>query len=172
MPNQKTVYISDDGSRVGLFRYEADVAGDLSSGELFVAKWNQTSPWTNDQERIYPLDGGAADITWISLGSFRFMPSLKTIIAQRFPDSKLIYGEFIPGLDNKMRYFKPLRIALYQRIVSAIHEYAPRVTIYFCMEDDEVWQKALGFTPDEKGGLSQMLDDAATTTCHLERAVR
>jgi secreted PhoX family phosphatase len=68
MPNQKTVYISDDGSRVGLFRYEADVAGDLSSGELFAAKWSQTSPWTNDQERIHPLDGGAGEISWISLG--------------------------------------------------------------------------------------------------------
>jgi secreted PhoX family phosphatase len=68
MPNQRTVYISDDGSSVGLFRYEADEAGDLSSGELFAAKWTQTSPWTNDQERIHPLDGGAGDITWISLG--------------------------------------------------------------------------------------------------------
>ncbi len=68
MPNRKTVYISDDGSSVGLFRYEADVAGDLSAGELYAAKWNQTSPWTNDQERAYPLDGGAADITWVKLG--------------------------------------------------------------------------------------------------------
>jgi secreted PhoX family phosphatase len=68
MPNNKTVYISDDGSKVGLFRFEADKAGDLSSGKLYVAKWTQTSPWTNDQERIYPLDGGAADISWIELG--------------------------------------------------------------------------------------------------------
>lgn len=67
MPNKKTVYISDDGSR-SLFRYEADVAGDLTSGELFVAKWTQTSPWTNDSERRYPLNGGAGNINWIKLG--------------------------------------------------------------------------------------------------------
>jgi hypothetical protein len=44
------------------------------------------------------------------------MPTLKPIIARRFPASKIVYGEFITGLDNKMRYFKPLRIALYRQM--------------------------------------------------------
>ena len=60
----------------------------------------------------------AEQIAWISLGAFRFMPPLKSVIAQRFPDSKIIYGEFVPGLDGKMRYFKPLRISLYKKIES------------------------------------------------------
>jgi len=68
MPNEKTVYTSDDGSYVGLFRFEADNARDLSSGELFAAKFTQTSPWTNAAERLYPLDGGAGTLSWISLG--------------------------------------------------------------------------------------------------------
>ncbi|MCK5831047.1 MAG: DUF839 domain-containing protein [Methylococcales bacterium] len=68
MPNEKTVYSSDDGSYVGLFRFEADKTKDLSSGELFAAKFTQTSPWTNDQERIQTLDGGAGALSWISLG--------------------------------------------------------------------------------------------------------
>jgi secreted PhoX family phosphatase len=68
MPNEKTVYTSDDGAKVGLFRFEADEKGKLSAGNLYVAKWTQTSPWTNDQERLYPLDGGAGDISWIHLG--------------------------------------------------------------------------------------------------------
>jgi secreted PhoX family phosphatase len=70
MPNEKTAYISDDGSRVGLFRYEADVAGDLSAGTLYVAKWNQTSPLYGVDERVSDelRDGGAADISWIELG--------------------------------------------------------------------------------------------------------
>ena len=41
MPDRKTVYISDDGTNVGMFRFVADKAGDLSSGELFAAKWHQ-----------------------------------------------------------------------------------------------------------------------------------
>ena len=58
MPDQKTVYISDDGTNVGLFMFVADVAGDLSSGNLYAAKWTQTSD----------TGAGAADISWVSLG--------------------------------------------------------------------------------------------------------
>jgi spore photoproduct lyase len=107
------------------------------------------------------------NIVWISLGSFRFMPALKPLIQKRFPKSKIIYGEFISGLDGKMRYFKPLRIEIYQRIISCIREHAPQVFIYFCMEDDEVWQKTIGFTASERGGLGRMLDKQAIKQCNL-----
>jgi spore photoproduct lyase len=110
------------------------------------------------------------NIVWISLGTFRFMPALKPLIQQRFPNSKIIYGEFITGLDGKMRYFKPLRIEIYQKIIASIRRYAPRVLIYFCMEDDEVWLQTLGFTPSEYGGLPKMLDERAARHCDLEGA--
>ena len=108
------------------------------------------------------------NIVWISLGMFRFMPALKPVIAQRFPDSKIAYGEFITGLDNKMRYFKPLRIALYQLMVDWIRESAPEVTVYFCMEDEEVWEKTMGWVPSPDGGLGQMLDKSAIRICDLK----
>ncbi len=107
------------------------------------------------------------NIVWISLGTFRFMPSLKTIIQKRFLQSKIVYGEFINGLDAKMRYFKPLRIDLCRKMASWIKDIAPDVTVYFCMEDDEVWKKSLGFVPDEKGGLPRMLDESAIRHCGL-----
>jgi spore photoproduct lyase len=106
-------------------------------------------------------------IVWISLGSFRFMPGLKEIIQNRFPKLDVIYGEFIPGLDGKMRYFKPLRIELYKKIIQWISLRAPRVPLYFCMEDDLVWRACLGFTPDEKGGLGHILDNSAKLHCRL-----
>ncbi|TGD70937.1 DUF839 domain-containing protein [Mangrovimicrobium sediminis] len=70
MPNNKTVYTSDDGSRVGLFRFEADKAGDLSAGTLYAAKWVQTSPWYGADERVAKADrdGGSADLNWVPLG--------------------------------------------------------------------------------------------------------
>ena len=108
------------------------------------------------------------NVVWISLGTFRFPPSLKTIIQQRFPQSHIVYGEFIPGLDGKMRYFKPLRIALYRRMAAWIREYAPETTLYFCMEDNEVWFKSLGFIPEERGGLPRLLDESAARHCGLE----
>ena len=97
-------------------------------------------------------------IAWISLGSFRFMPRLKHIIKRRFPQSDIIYGEFIPAIDGKRRYFKPIRIHVYRKILSWIREYAPNVVVYLCMELPDVWEKVFGFIPD-KGKLKEMLDN-------------
>jgi spore photoproduct lyase len=74
-------------------------------------------------------------IVWISLGALRFMPDLKTVVQSRFPQSKIVYGEFIAGLDGKMRY-QPLRMKMYCAIaaVRACADVCP----YFCMEDDDV----------------------------------
>ena len=107
------------------------------------------------------------NIVWISLGTFRFIPGLKSIVQKRFTDSKIIYGEFIPGLDNKMRYYKPLRIDFYEQIISHIMKLAPKILIYFCMEDQEVWRKTMGFEPSDRGGLSHMLNQAAVFHCGL-----
>lgn len=95
------------------------------------------------------------------------MPALKPIVTRRFQDSKLVYGEFVTGLDGKMRYFKPLRIEIYQAVISAIRELAPNAPIYFCMEDEEVWRKTMGFVPQERGGLVRMLDERAVASCDL-----
>lgn len=58
MPDNKTVYISNDGTNVALYRFVADKAGDLSAGQLFALKWVQTSA----------ENGGAASVEWIDLG--------------------------------------------------------------------------------------------------------
>lgn len=58
MPDSKTVYMTDDGTNVGLYMFVADTAGDLSAGTTYAAKWNQTS-----DEGL-----GAADLEWVSLG--------------------------------------------------------------------------------------------------------
>ena len=123
--------------------------------------------YTRVIERLYSAVS-AENIVWISLGTLRFPPSIKTLIQSRFPDSKIIYEEFIKGPDGKMRYFKPLRIELYRKVAACIREHAPDAMVYLCMEDDEVWQKTLGFVPDDIGGLPHMLDMSAAQHCHLE----
>ena len=110
----------------------------------------------------------AHNIVWISLGTFRFMPALKTIVARRFPDSTIPYGEFITGLDNKMRYFKPLRMELYRQMAAWIRAEAPDVTVYFCMEDEAVWKAALGMRPAKEGGVGRLLDKSAAQICKLK----
>lgn len=58
MPDEKTVYLSDDGTNVALFMFIADKKRDLSSGTLYAAKWEQRSK----------RRGGRADISWVNLG--------------------------------------------------------------------------------------------------------
>jgi spore photoproduct lyase len=90
-------------------------------------------------------------IRWISLGSLRFPPALKPVIEKRFPRSKIIYGEMVPGRDGKLRYFKPLRLELYRKIVGFLTcSGGPQVPLYFCMEDAEVWGKVLNRSPRRK----------------------
>jgi len=58
MPDERTAYLSDDGTNVGFYMYIADQAKDLSSGTLYAAKWNQTSN----------IGAGEATINWVKLG--------------------------------------------------------------------------------------------------------
>jgi spore photoproduct lyase len=109
-------------------------------------------------------------IVWISLGTLRFMPALKEIIQKRFAHSRIVYGEFITGLDGKMRYYKPLRTDLYRKMVGWIKSLAPEAFIYLCMEDDEVWEASFGFRPSDYGGLPRMLDEQAVKCCKLNPA--
>jgi spore photoproduct lyase len=110
------------------------------------------------------------NIAWISIGSFRFSAELKPIIEKRFPSSKIVYGELITGMDDKFRYFKPLRIKLYAKMVSRIRRYAPSTTVYFCMEDDRTWRQVMGFVPSDIGGLGALLDNSVTDVCGLNSA--
>ncbi|HCS66560.1 MAG TPA: cell surface protein [Cellvibrio sp.] len=59
MPDKKTVYLTDDGSNKGFYKFVADVAGDLSAGTLYAAKVTQDA--TNDTAKA------GFDIEWIML---------------------------------------------------------------------------------------------------------
>ncbi len=101
-----------------------------------------------------------ARIVWISLGAFRYMPQLKPVIQARHPRSRVPYGEFIRGLDNKMRYFRDIRVELYSYMVERIRRVDPHLCVYLCMEGEDIWRDAFGFVPCDRGGLPAMLDGA------------
>ena len=101
-------------------------------------------------------------IIWISLGTLRFMPGLKPIIRDRHPGTCILDGEFIQGLDGKMRYFKPIRIELYSFMRKALEEWEKDLGLYLCMESDDIWQKSLGWSPENSAGLSSYLDSRVT----------
>lgn len=86
-------------------------------------------------------------ISWISMGGLRFSPLMKPIIREGFPESRLHLGELVPCSDGKLRYFKPIRVAMYRSILSNIRAHAPHVPVYMCMETHNMWQKVFGHTP-------------------------
>ncbi|HAO94356.1 MAG: hypothetical protein A2X99_03065 [Deltaproteobacteria bacterium GWB2_55_19] len=61
MPDERTVYITDDGSYAGFFMFVADRARDLSAGTLYMAKW------TAEGERT----SSSGSISWVRLGHGR-----------------------------------------------------------------------------------------------------
>jgi spore photoproduct lyase len=99
-------------------------------------------------------------IVYISLGAFRFMPELRSLIQARHPRSRIVYGEFIRGLDGKMRYFRDIRVELFRFMQERIHRADPDLCVYLCMEGEDIWREVFGFSPEERGGLPSMLDRA------------
>ncbi|MBY6094899.1 alkaline phosphatase PhoX [Ferrimonas balearica] len=62
MPDQRTVYLSQDDTGGVMFKFVADAAGDLSSGTLYAAKLTQ------DAGSNEPLTTGF-DVSWVEMGS-------------------------------------------------------------------------------------------------------
>jgi spore photoproduct lyase len=102
-----------------------------------------------------------AQVAWISLGALRFPPHLLERIKRRFPDSKIAYGEFIPGHHGKLRYFRPIREDMYRKMRSWIKAEAPNVFVYLCMESSAVWAQSFGDGPWCASHVCNQLDRAA-----------
>lgn len=62
MPDQKTAYMSDDGTGVVFYKFVADVAGDLTAGTLYAAKFTQLAEAGADAATT------SFDIEWVELG--------------------------------------------------------------------------------------------------------
>jgi len=118
--------------------------------------------WQEEYEEVVQLMEKHLDpetIIWISIGSFRYMPYLRTVIRRRFPETQIFNGEFVSGLDGKLRYFKPMRAELYARLSERLRRWHTDLGIYLCMESDEVWRQSLGWSPETSANLSSYLDN-------------
>lgn len=89
-------------------------------------------------------------VAWVSMGLLRYMPKLKRIAKERFPNSKIFLGEFIKDDYNKMRYFEPIRIEAYKKILSYFNKHKKDLPIYLCMETKEVWESVFGEMPSKQ----------------------
>ncbi|MBN1464674.1 DNA photolyase [candidate division KSB1 bacterium] len=99
------------------------------------------------------------NIVWISLGALRYPAAFDTMLRTRHPRSKIYLGELLPGMDGKLRYFKPIRIEMFRKMHDWIRSYSRDVFIYLCMESRDVWQKSFGWAPRSNAELKRLLDD-------------
>jgi hypothetical protein len=72
MPDSRTVYLSDDGTNDGFYMFVAKRPGDLSEGQLYAARWFQTSGVSQP--------AGKADIYWLPLGPNATDAEVKALI--------------------------------------------------------------------------------------------
>ncbi len=64
----------------------------------------------------------------------------------------------IKGKDGKLKYFKPLRLEIYKKIVRFIKEKGGQmIPLYFCMESESTWREVLGWTPKGEEDLEAYL---------------
>ncbi len=119
--------------------------------------------WEKDYEEMLEQLFATVDwrrIAWLSMGVLRMTPVLKRIIRERFPGSSLIVGEQVLCPDGKFRYFQPLRVAMYRKMLSWIRRATPTAKVYLCMESRDIWEQVFGYAPScEKELGLQMAPD-------------
>ena len=116
--------------------------------------------WENDYCRLVEEIFATVDwrrISWLSLGVLRQTPGLKRTMRERFPRSELPTGEQVLCSDGKLRYFQPLRVEMYRKMVGWIRRGAPTVRVYLCMESKEVWEQVFGYAPSCEKELGNQL---------------
>ena len=89
MPDQRTVYLSDDGSNIGFYMYYADAKANLQAGTLYAAKWIQKSS----------RNGGRARLLWVKLAHLRDA-EIAAAIAKK-PKFSEIFAVAEPVLDKE-----------------------------------------------------------------------
>jgi spore photoproduct lyase len=120
--------------------------------------------WETEYREVVQEIFGTIDpegIAWVSLGALRFTPHLRELIRRRFPQSRVPFGEFVPGHHGKLRYFRPIREEMYRKMKSWIHAEAPGVFIYLCMESRLVWERSFGTAPIDAADLASQMDKLA-----------
>ena len=120
--------------------------------------------WEKDYEKLPALVREAVPperIAWISMGSLRFNPEMKDLIHRNFPRTKITHAEMVLGTDRKVRYVKPIRIALYSLLYGELRKHLGSQPFYYlCMERWDVWEKIFGQSPLSFEHLDELITNS------------
>jgi spore photoproduct lyase len=103
-------------------------------------------------------------IVYVSLGALRFPPGMRE--PMRAAGAGYLAGEFVRGLDDKMRYFRPLRVEAYRFLVSCLADRLQRDVLYLCMESPTVWEDVFGVKGMCTEKLTARLNEACGNVLH------
>lgn len=86
-------------------------------------------------------------VAWLSLSSLRYKTELQDMMKERFPESRLPYGEQFLARDSKLRYIQPIRFKLIRFVWNELRAISPTMPIYMCMESAAAWRGMTGGSP-------------------------
>ncbi len=109
--------------------------------------------WEEGYRDTVALIAAAVDarrIAWISLGSLRLTPTLRTAMRARPQSTQVLSAELVPSPDGKARVWRGLRTKMYRTIQGYLREAFPNAPTYLCMEPAAVWQNVRGEAPSDR----------------------
>lgn len=74
-------------------------------------------------------------LAFLSIGLFRYMPELGTMIRKRFPYHPVLAGEFFPDEDGKYHYFRAIRKEIYAAFSEWLKKWN-EIPVFWSMEPD------------------------------------
>ena len=111
-------------------------------------------------------------LAWVSVSTLRYKPSMQRTMEERFPNSKIPFGEQFLAKDGKMRYLQALRFKLVKHVWNEIKQLNSDIPAYMCMESSQAWKTIAGGPPvkgeelrevfSRKGRLSVIQESANT----------
>ena len=95
-------------------------------------------------------------LAWVSVSTLRYKPDMQLTMEERFPESKLPYGEQFLAKDGKMRYLQALRFRLVKFVWDEIKRVDKDIPAYMCMESSQAWKTIAGGAPVQGEELKEV----------------
>ncbi len=86
-------------------------------------------------------------IAWVSISTLRYQQEMQNIMIERFPKSKLPFGEQFLASDHKLRYIQPIRFKMLNFVWKELKAKSAELPVYMCMESASAWRQINGAPP-------------------------
>lgn len=96
------------------------------------------------------------EIAWISISSLRYQKGLQSVMQERFPNSRLPFGDQFVASDQKLRYIQPLRFQLLDFVWGELKKVSSTLPVYMCMESGAGWRTIAGGPPAAGSELEEV----------------